>query len=198
MICHVQALFARNLHLFASDTNCLLTQTRVRLISYDISNAQHRPDSALLKTIGKESIRCSTPLTGLRGLAAEVIRSGDLISYTGEEGMRRLGEGKMLMSDAYPGQDRTKLCLSQKVGGHLILRQLQTSSCPMQPSCLHALYTLELWRGFMANLALYAGGYRTYIEGGGKVCWSSSYLWIDVPATWLYYKPWLCMTHVGV
>ena len=46
---------------------------------------------------------------------AEVIRSGDLISYTGEEGLRRLGEGKMLVSDSYPGQDRTKICLSQKV-----------------------------------------------------------------------------------
>lgn len=46
---------------------------------------------------------------------AEVIRSGDLISYTGEEGLRRLGEGKMLVSDSYPGQDRSKICLSQKV-----------------------------------------------------------------------------------
>ena len=51
----------------------------------------------------------------LDAMAIEVVRSGDLISYTGEEGMRRLGEGKMLMSDAYPGQDRSKLCLSQKV-----------------------------------------------------------------------------------
>ncbi|KAK9809129.1 hypothetical protein WJX72_009759 [[Myrmecia] bisecta] len=45
----------------------------------------------------------------------EVIRSGDLISYTAEEGVRALGEGKLLTSDSFPGQDRTKLCLSQKV-----------------------------------------------------------------------------------
>ncbi|EFN50637.1 hypothetical protein CHLNCDRAFT_37743, partial [Chlorella variabilis] len=45
----------------------------------------------------------------------EVIRSADLISYTAEEGVRFFGEGKMLTSDSFPGQDRTKLCLVSKV-----------------------------------------------------------------------------------
>ena len=45
----------------------------------------------------------------------EVIRSADLLSYTAEEGVRFFGEGKLLASDSFPGQDRTKLCLSQRV-----------------------------------------------------------------------------------
>lgn len=42
--------------------------------------------------------------------------AGDLIGYTAEEGVRYLGEGKLLMSDSFPGQERSKLCLSSKVG----------------------------------------------------------------------------------
>ena len=30
-------------------------------------------------------------------------------------GVRWLGEGKLLMSDSFPGQERSKLCLAQKV-----------------------------------------------------------------------------------
>ena len=30
-------------------------------------------------------------------------------------GSRWLGEGKLLMSDSFPGQERSKLCLAQKV-----------------------------------------------------------------------------------
>ena len=41
--------------------------------------------------------------------------AGDLIGYTAEEGVRYLGEGKLLMSDSFPGQERSKLCLSSKV-----------------------------------------------------------------------------------
>ena len=48
---------------------------------------------------------------------AEVVRSADLLSYTAEEGARFLGEGQLLASDSFPGQDRTKLCLASKVGG---------------------------------------------------------------------------------
>ena len=47
--------------------------------------------------------------------ATEVVRSGDLISYTAEEGVRYLGAGKLLNSDSFPGQERSKLCLCQKV-----------------------------------------------------------------------------------
>ncbi len=46
----------------------------------------------------------------------EVIRSGDFLSYTAEEAVRFLGQGDLLLSDSFPGQDRNKLCLSQKVG----------------------------------------------------------------------------------
>jgi glyceraldehyde-3-phosphate dehydrogenase (NADP+) len=45
----------------------------------------------------------------------EVVRSGDFLSYTAEEAVRYLGQGDMLLSDSFPGQDRNKLCLSSKV-----------------------------------------------------------------------------------
>lgn len=45
----------------------------------------------------------------------KVVRSGDLISYTAEEGVRILGEGKFLVSDSFPGNERTKYCLTSKV-----------------------------------------------------------------------------------
>ncbi|CAO2163227.1 unnamed protein product [Urochloa humidicola] len=45
----------------------------------------------------------------------EVVRSGDLISYTAEEGFRILGEGKLLVSDSFPGNERNKYCLSSKI-----------------------------------------------------------------------------------
>ncbi|CAD7704305.1 unnamed protein product [Ostreobium quekettii] len=46
---------------------------------------------------------------------AEVIRSADLIDYTAEEGVRYLGEGKLLTSDSFPGNERNKLCLESRV-----------------------------------------------------------------------------------
>lgn len=45
----------------------------------------------------------------------EVVRSGDLVSYCAEEGVRILGEGKFLVSDSFPGNERTKYCLTSKV-----------------------------------------------------------------------------------
>eukprot|EP00897_Mesotaenium_endlicherianum_P004275 jgi/Mesen1/3876/ME000208S02888 len=45
----------------------------------------------------------------------EVVRSADLISYTAEEGVRILSENKFLTSDAFPGNDRNKLCLASKI-----------------------------------------------------------------------------------
>ncbi|WCJ30384.1 aldehyde dehydrogenase 11A3 [Euphorbia peplus] len=45
----------------------------------------------------------------------EVVRSGDLISYCAEEGVRIVGEGKFLVSDSFPGNERTKYCLTSKV-----------------------------------------------------------------------------------
>ena len=47
--------------------------------------------------------------------ATEVVRSADLISYTAEEGVRRLGEGRMLLPDSFPGASRSKMCLESKV-----------------------------------------------------------------------------------
>ncbi|WVZ92749.1 hypothetical protein U9M48_038792 [Paspalum notatum var. saurae] len=46
---------------------------------------------------------------------SEVVRSGDLVSYTAEEGVRILGEGKLLVSDSFPGNERNKYCLSSKI-----------------------------------------------------------------------------------
>lgn len=37
------------------------------------------------------------------------------MSYTAEEGVRILGEGKLLVSDSFPGNERNKYCLSSKV-----------------------------------------------------------------------------------
>ncbi|GAB4854681.1 hypothetical protein Ancab_023263 [Ancistrocladus abbreviatus] len=45
----------------------------------------------------------------------EVVRSGDLVSYCAEEGVRILGEGKFLVSDSFPGNERTKYCLVSKI-----------------------------------------------------------------------------------
>lgn len=45
----------------------------------------------------------------------EVVRSADLLEYCAEEGVRRLGKGDLHLSDAFPGADRTKLCLAQRV-----------------------------------------------------------------------------------
>lgn len=47
--------------------------------------------------------------------STEVVRSADLIAYTAEEGVRRLGEGRMLLPDSFPGASRSKLCLESKV-----------------------------------------------------------------------------------
>jgi hypothetical protein len=46
---------------------------------------------------------------------SEIIRSAELVSYCAEEGVRFLGEGKLLTSDSFPGTDRNKLCLASKV-----------------------------------------------------------------------------------
>ncbi|KAE8700429.1 NADP-dependent glyceraldehyde-3-phosphate dehydrogenase [Hibiscus syriacus] len=51
----------------------------------------------------------------------EVVRSGDLISYTAEEGVRILGEGKFLVSDSFPGNQITKYCLTSKIPLGVIL-----------------------------------------------------------------------------
>ena len=39
---------------------------------------------------------------GAKDAMTEVVRSADLIDYTAEEGVRLLGEGKLLMSDSFP------------------------------------------------------------------------------------------------
>lgn len=37
------------------------------------------------------------------------------MSYCAEEGVRILGEGKFLVSDSFPGNERTKYCLTSMV-----------------------------------------------------------------------------------
>nr|CAN63539.1 hypothetical protein VITISV_016625 [Vitis vinifera] len=51
----------------------------------------------------------------------EVVRSGDLVSYCAEEGVRILGEGKFLVSDSFPGNERSKYCLTSKIPLGVIL-----------------------------------------------------------------------------
>lgn len=43
------------------------------------------------------------------------------MSYCAEEGVRVLGEGKFLVSDSFPGNERTKYCLTSKVSGSYFL-----------------------------------------------------------------------------
>lgn len=54
------------------------------------------------------------------GLFVKVVRSGDLISYCAEEGVRILGQGTFLVSDSFPGNERTKYCLTSKVISTLV------------------------------------------------------------------------------
>ncbi len=48
---------------------------------------------------------------------SEVIRSADLLDYTAEEGVRVLGQGKLLNPDSFPGNGRNKICMVSKVRG---------------------------------------------------------------------------------
>lgn len=45
----------------------------------------------------------------------EVLRSADLLDYTAEEAVRFFGTGEVLTSDSFTGNDRSKLCLVQRV-----------------------------------------------------------------------------------
>ncbi|KAL6558176.1 hypothetical protein OROMI_018526 [Orobanche minor] len=60
---------------------------------------------ALIKEIAKPA----------KDAVTEVVRSGDLVSYCAEEGVRILGEGTFLVSDSFPGNERTKYCLTSKI-----------------------------------------------------------------------------------
>ena len=42
-------------------------------------------------------------------------RSADLVEYAAEEGLRAIGQGKLLNSDSFSGAERNKLCLVSKV-----------------------------------------------------------------------------------
>lgn len=82
----------------------------------------------------------------------KVVRSGDLVSYTAEEGVRILGEGKFLVSDSFPGNQRTKYCLTSKVMFHSFASAYEksyTESCEnnllfMIYSC-NSMYTGSAW-----------------------------------------------------
>ena len=52
---------------------------------------------------------------GRKDSVTEVIRSADLADYSAEEGMRVLGEGKMMQADSFPGHERNKICLEVRV-----------------------------------------------------------------------------------
>jgi len=53
--------------------------------------------------------------------ASEVVRSADLMHYSAEEGVRLLAEGKLLTSDAFPGNERNKLCMVSKIALGVVL-----------------------------------------------------------------------------
>lgn len=74
--------------------------------------------NALVKEVAKAAKDAKT----------EVVRSGDLIAYTAEEGVRYLGQGKLLNSDSFPGQERSKMCLCQKASGLLAVKLPETPS----------------------------------------------------------------------
>jgi hypothetical protein len=59
-----------------------------------------------------------------------VVRSGDLVAYAAEEGIRILAEGKFLVSDPFPGNDRNKYCLSSKVFKCLLVHICTKSLIP--------------------------------------------------------------------
>ena len=46
---------------------------------------------------------------------SECERSADLLDYCAEEGVRALSKGDFMTSDAFPGTDRTKLCMASRV-----------------------------------------------------------------------------------
>ncbi|KAF7130189.1 hypothetical protein RHSIM_Rhsim10G0195700 [Rhododendron simsii] len=82
----------------------------------------------------------------------EVVRSGDLVSYCAEEGVRILGEGKFLVSDSFPGNERTKYCLTSKVNGSFRIRRdywrPDTLLLPLQcPSLSHFQWIGEMGFG---------------------------------------------------
>ena len=60
--------------------------------------------------------------------ASEVVRSADLMHYSAEEGVRLLAEGKLLTSDAFPGNERNKLCMVSKIA--LGVRAQPVVPCP--------------------------------------------------------------------
>nr|XP_024400373.1 NADP-dependent glyceraldehyde-3-phosphate dehydrogenase-like isoform X2 [Physcomitrium patens] len=51
----------------------------------------------------------------LKDAITEVVRSGDLLAYAAEEGVRILGKGDFLVSDSFPGNGRNKYCLASKI-----------------------------------------------------------------------------------
>lgn len=73
----------------------------------------------------------------LWGLVIQVVRSGDLISYSAEEGIRILAEGKFLVSDSFPGNGRNKYCLASKVQGLLQISHMASFPCEWGPGFIY-------------------------------------------------------------
>ena len=56
-----------------------------------------------------------------RDAKKEVMRTADLIEYTAEEGVRFLSRGELITSDAFPGNERDKICQSSRVPVGVVL-----------------------------------------------------------------------------
>lgn len=66
------------------------------------------------KTEARLFVRHNTNV-GFHFYGMQVIRSAELMEYTAEEGVRFFARNTMLLSDAFPNTDRTKICLESKV-----------------------------------------------------------------------------------
>ena len=52
---------------------------------------------------------------GKKDSVTEIVRSADLLDYCAEEGVRLLSRGNLITSDAFPGNERNKICMASKV-----------------------------------------------------------------------------------
>ncbi|PIA45784.1 hypothetical protein AQUCO_01600195v1 [Aquilegia coerulea] len=72
-----------------------------------VVEANNGPVAELVKEVAKPAVKGAT--------RSEVVRSGDLVSYCAEEGVRVLAEGSFLTSDSFPGNERSKFCMVSKI-----------------------------------------------------------------------------------
>ncbi|KAL6505803.1 hypothetical protein OROHE_023182 [Orobanche hederae] len=112
---------------------------------------------ALIKEIAKPA----------KNAVTEVVRSGDLVSYCAEEGVRILGEGTFLVSDSFPGNERTKYCLTSKlVISKIAPALIAGNSIVLKPPTQGAVACLHMVHCF--HLAGFPKGLITCITGKGS------------------------------